>query len=233
VVYGDAPGRGAGSTLVAEPSVKVAAGLRAVEDVFGRCCRMARVEYQVVEDIGSPHVQVLLEAQKHDVVLLGQRSHFEFGWEGKPGETLGKVLQDSPRPVVFVPDPLRTGASIAIAYDGSLGAARGLASFAATGLSRGRMVHVIAAAAVADRLHMARSAERAIAFLNNHDINATPHIVESTREPAEVILKKAQGLDAGMLVMGAYGQSALRELFLGSVTRTVLKESSIPVFCSN
>ena len=30
--------------------------------------------------------------------------------------------------------------------------------------------------------------------------------------------------------MGAYGQSALREFFLGSVTRTVLKESSIPVF---
>ena len=46
-----------------------------------------------------------------------------------------------------------------------------------------------------------------------------------------MILKKAQALEAGLLVMGAYGQPAIREFFLGSVTRKVLKESSIPVFC--
>ena len=133
--------------------------------------------------------------------------------------------------MVVVPEPLRTGASIAVAYDGSLQAARALASFAATGLSGERTVHIIAAASVADRPQAARHVERGIAFLNNHDINATSHIVESSRESAEVILKKAQSLDAGLLVMGAYGQSVLREFFLGSVTRTVLKESSIPVFC--
>ena len=113
-------GRGEGSTLVAEPNVKVGTGLRAIEDAFGRRCREAGVAYQVLEDIGSPHVQILLEAQKHDVVLLGQHSHFDYGWEGKPGETLEKVLQDSPRPVVVVPEPLCVGTSIAIAYDGSL-----------------------------------------------------------------------------------------------------------------
>jgi len=227
----EASARGVGSALAAEPGVKVSAGLRAVEAAFGRRCSEAGVEYRVVEEIGSPHVQILHEAQEHDLILLGQRSSFAFGWEGTPGETLGKVLQDSPRPVVFVPDPLRTGASIAIAYDGSFGAARGLASFAATGLSGGRTIQIIAAASLADRPQAVRRAERAIAFLKIHDINATSHIVESTREPAEVILKTAQGLDAGLLVMGAFGHSALREFILGSVTRTVLKESSIPVFC--
>ena len=38
-------------------------------------------------------------------------------------------------------------------------------------------------------------------------------------------------LDAGMLVMGAYGQSVLREFFLGSVTRMILQECRVPVFC--
>ena len=47
-----------------------------------------------------------------------------------------------------------------------------------------------------------------------------------------MILKHAcSAFDAGLLVMGAHGQSMLREFFLGSMTRTVLKESSIPVFC--
>jgi nucleotide-binding universal stress UspA family protein len=228
---GEALGRGVGSVAAVEPGLKVASGLREVEEEFGRLCRDAGVEHRVVEEVGSPHVQILLEAQKHDMILLGQRSSFEFGWEGTPGETLGKVLQDSPRPVVFVPETLRTGTSIAVAYDGSLEAARGLASFVATGVCGGRPVHIIAVTSHADRAQAAQSAERAIAFLRNHDIHATSHLVEAAREPADVILKTAEGQGAGLLVMGVYGQSALRQLILGSVTRTVLKESTIPVFC--
>jgi nucleotide-binding universal stress UspA family protein len=30
--------------------------------------------------------------------------------------------------------------------------------------------------------------------------------------------------------MGAYGKSALRDFFLGSVTRTLLKEARLPLF---
>ena len=149
---------GTESTLVGEPRAKAAAVLQAVEDAFGRRCGEAGVAFQLVEDIGSPHVRILLEAQKHDIVLLGQRSHFEFGWEAKPGETLEKVLQDSPRPVVVVPGTLRPGTSIAVCYDGSLQAARALASFVGTGLGRGCTVHVIAAEA--DRLQAALHTER-------------------------------------------------------------------------
>ena len=31
--------------------------------------------------------------------------------------------------------------------------------------------------------------------------------------------------------MGAYGQPVLREFLIGSVTRTILKECPVPVFC--
>jgi len=33
-----------------------------------------------------------------------------------------------------------------------------------------------------------------------------------------------------MIVMGGYGQPVLREFFLGSVTRTLLAESPVPLF---
>ena len=48
--------------------------------------------------------------------------------------------------------------------------------------------------------------------------------------PAEVILEQIGRLNAGLLVMGAYGQPVLREFFLGSVTRTVLQECRVPLF---
>jgi nucleotide-binding universal stress UspA family protein len=37
-------------------------------------------------------------------------------------------------------------------------------------------------------------------------------------------------LQAGLVVMGAYGLSILYEFFLGSVTRTMLAESPAPLF---
>ena len=42
--------------------------------------------------------------------------------------------------------------------------------------------------------------------------------------------RHARRLKAGLLVMGAYGQPVLREFFLGSVTRTILEESPVPLF---
>jgi nucleotide-binding universal stress UspA family protein len=47
---------------------------------------------------------------------------------------------------------------------------------------------------------------------------------------AEVILDQVRQYQARLLVLGAYGQSTLREFFLGSVTRTVLQHSHVPLF---
>ena len=52
----------------------------------------------------------------------------------------------------------------------------------------------------------------------------------SSARAADVILDQVQQLDAGLLVMGAYGQPVLREFFLGSVTRKVLEECPVPLF---
>ena len=37
-------------------------------------------------------------------------------------------------------------------------------------------------------------------------------------------------LEAGLIVMGAYGRSPLREFFGTSLTRTILTESPVPLF---
>ncbi len=115
-----------------------------------------------------------------------------------------------------------------IAYDGSVQAARVLAAFAATGLGDAGEVHVISARATAS--DAAERAERACAFLNRHKIKVIVHALASKSPPAEVILEHVRRLKAGLLVMGAYGQPVLREFFVGSVTRRLLEESSVPLF---
>ena len=90
-------------------------------------------------------------------------------------------------------------------------------------------VHVLAVGA--DRQYAARHAECATVFLAGHGIDTTPSVAITSQSPAESIIERVESLDAGLLVMGAYGQPVLREIFIGSVTRTLLLKSPVPIFC--
>ena len=49
----------------------------------------------------------------------------------------------------------------------------------------------------------------------------------------EVLRAKARETGADLIVMGAYGHSRTRELFLGGVTQDILDEMTVPVFMSH
>ena len=183
--------------------------------------------FEALENVGAPYAEIVREVQCRDLVLLGQHSHFRFGWEDSADHTLSQVLADCSRPVVAVPETISDGDAIVIAYDGSLQAARALAAFEALGLVRDQEVHIIGADP--DWRTAARCADRAIEFLRSHKIKARSHPLPS-RSPAETILDWVFRLNAGVVVMGAYGKPTLQEFFLGSVTRTLLRESPVPLF---
>jgi len=228
-MLGDAYRRPVAATMVAEARQKAAEGLRVAKARFAERCREAGVTFQTVDEIGSPHVQILLEAQVHDAILLGQRSQFGYDWNEEPGDAVSKVLQDTPRPVIAVPDSLGEAESVVIAYDGSLQAARALLAFESSGLAANALIHIVAVDK--DRRDAAHRADHAVQFLKCHEIKATPHVIDTTNSPAVEILKQVERLSAGLLVMGAYGQPVLRQFFLGSATRTLLRDSPVPVFC--
>jgi nucleotide-binding universal stress UspA family protein len=195
---------------------------------FALRCSEAGASFKLLEDVGRPWEQILVEAQRYDLILLGQRTYFHFETQRSPCETLYRVLKNSPRPVVTAPERLEIGSAVLVAYDGSLQAARALQAFQASGLHEGQSVHIVSVAA--DHVEAARHADRAAEFLRFHDIRAQVHSLSSSGPPAEAILDQLRRLNAGLLVLGAYGKPTLRDFFLGSVTRTVLKESEVPLF---
>lgn len=195
---------------------------------FSLRCSESGVSSKVLEDVGPPAAMIACEAQRFDLILLGQRTDFDLNGEAKVDITLPDVLKSSPRPVVVVPDKLPSEQSVLIAYDGSLQSARTLQLFVATGLATGQDVHVLSMHEF--RLEAARCADRAIQFLASHQIQAQMHALEATAPPEHFILEQAARLSAGLIVMGAYGKPTLREFFFGSVTNSLLKKSTVPMF---
>lgn len=194
---------------------------------FTRRCTEAGVVSKVLEDVGLPHEQIVQEAQRFDLILLGQRTYFQFETREGPDETLHKVLKHSPRPVVTVPERLGQGEAVIVAYDGSLQAARAVYAFAASGLALASPVHVISIHKEHDEA--ARRASRAVEFLTPHGIQAHAVPLASSGCPADILREQARKRDARLLVMGAYGKPILHDFLFGSVTRALLKDSPVPI----
>lgn len=197
---------------------------------FAARCDKAGVAHEEITGVGVPHELIEREASTRDLILLPLRSYFQFtAQEDEPDDGLiRRVLKDTPRPIVVVPEAATPDGPIVIAYDGSLQAEHALSAFESTGLGGTSRVHVVSVGSDPD--DVTRRAEHARQSLALHGVQAMAHALTSSAPPAVVLLDQARQLGAGLLVMGAYGQPVLREFFLGSATRSLLAECTIPMF---
>lgn len=191
-------------------------------------CAHAQAGFKPLECIGRPADGIAVEAQRFDLILMPrQLDKQEKSVEWEVSETLRTILRASPRPLVAVPDQLPDGNAVVVAYDGSLQAARTLYAFVASGLMAKHPVHVVS---IGDEpLAAARQGNLAVEFLAAHGVRATLS-AESSVDPAGQIMAVARDMNAGLVVLGAYGQTRIHEFFLGSVTSTMLAKCPIPLF---
>lgn len=195
---------------------------------FAEICAKSAVAHEEVKRVGDPIEWISADAKSCDLVVLAAGFHFRVtAQDARPDESLRKLLKRTPRPIIVVPaGPLKSG-PIVIAYDDSPLAARALAAFQATKLGASGEIHIISVDSNGDLA--ARHATLGRMSLEKHGIRTVIHPVASPDPPDRVILEQVEHLNAGLLVMGAYGRRAVREFFLGSVTHEVLHNSRVPL----
>jgi nucleotide-binding universal stress UspA family protein len=205
----------------------------AVLQSFREDAQQAKIDAVETREVdGDPLVQIELEATAHDLVVVGSKSLFDI--DGELYEVplcVDRIIRGEPRPVLLVPQTLNGNlggtldAPVLIAFDGSPAASRALHMFVLLGLAEGREVQVLTIDNSSEKAAVATAA-RACALLRRHGTTQTRGIGLSDREagtPAEAILGTAKALGVGMIVMGAYGHSGIREIF-DSCTRSVLAD---------
>lgn len=196
-------------------------------------CTEAGVSCTTPAVTGLSPEQALFEAQRHALIVMDRLRILIPGFEGRQAQDLGRILKNRLRPIVLVPPNGSGGgrAKVVVAYDGSLQSARALYAATFSVLETDAKAQIVSVAT--DRAEAVRVADQAIAFLRLHQVDTAPHPIESTGPPAEVLLEQVDRIGAGLVVMGAYGEPVLREFFLGSVSRSLLQESRVPVFLAH
>jgi nucleotide-binding universal stress UspA family protein len=183
----------------------------------------AGVTVQTMKLEGNPADILVLESQRVDLLIVGKKHSGNEDWE-LASNILRSVLHNSSRPVLCIPENPSAGTTVLVAYDGSLQAAKTLQLCVASGLMSGREIHLLTIASDGPAV-----AQRGIEFLHAHGLKVSVHLEEGNHA-AEEILRTADRIQAGLIVMGAYGKPRIREFVFGSATRTILSATKVPLF---
>jgi nucleotide-binding universal stress UspA family protein len=178
---------------------------------------------------------LVMHARYADLVILGQVDPDDETtmWPRLPEE----VAMASGRPELVIPyigAGATLGERVTVAWDASREAARAVAD-AMPLLTRAKAVHVVSINPRSDAFGHGDEPGADIALhLARHGIEVEVQRVQSREvDVANTLLSHIADQSSDLLVMGAYGHSRLRELVLGGVTRTILREMTVPVLMSH
>lgn len=161
-----------------------------------------------------------------DVVVFGP---LKTGDRPGLGEAFESVLLQSGRPVLLVAQtPLADlGTRIAVAWDGGTASAHALTG-AMPYLARAKSIElVLVQRPGADPVDSGEARE----YLALHGLSCNErNLNQGGKLIGEALLELSTAIGADTLVLGAYGQSRLRQLFAGGVTKHVVSHAKIPIF---
>jgi nucleotide-binding universal stress UspA family protein len=180
---------------------------------------------------GSVVETLIGQSRLADVVVISQPSIGRHQPEN-PLPIVGDIVLHTNAPVLVVPAGCRRfdadGAAM-LAWNGSAEAAHAM-RLTAPLLRRANCVHIVE---VTDDTP-GMPATDAATYLARHGVPCEVHDWPAKgRRTSVALLHAVAELDAGYLVMGAYGHSRLRETVLGGVTRELIQSTTVPLLLAH
>jgi nucleotide-binding universal stress UspA family protein len=207
---------------------------RDAREVFARACAVVGIRMLSANDEpGSPLAASWREAEGSYVEIAVQRAaafDLMVAASATVMESLMAIAEQSllqtRRPVLLAPARPQSDLtdSVMIAWDESPECWHAV-SAAIPFMQLAKSVRVISV----DRDASNRQASQAevLAYLRCHGIGATAQVVApELRSVGDTLLAAGAEHEAGLLIMGAYSHSRLREMLLGGATRHILKNAS-------
>lgn len=185
-----------------------------------------------LEDHGQTDIQIrlrngdLVEAVQDvettaRVLVLGKRGeHADFA-KLHLGSNLERVVRSAHRPVLVVSRAFSAPKRATIAFDTSPSVAKAIDHIANSKLFKGIQIHLLRVGETLPEMETASGMLRDAGF---------EVVCETLVGDADTVFtEKAKSGEIEFLVMGAYGHSRLRNLFIGSTTTQVIRSCPVPV----
>ena len=159
------------------------------------------------------------------LVVIGKRGeHLDFA-KGHLGSNLERVIRSAKIPVLVAAREFKPIRSFLIAFDGGTSSLKAVHHAATNPLLKGLDCHLVMIGKP-DKEHEL-ALEHAATSLRGAGFTVTADLLPG--DPDEVIAAQVKEREIGLLVMGAYGHSRVRNLILGSTTTHLIRSFLVPV----
>jgi nucleotide-binding universal stress UspA family protein len=211
---------------------------RKVWEAFGAFCHdqnistdatATGISAELVVETGSETQWLADHGRFADLIVVGSQR------DGRESEIdlLEAALLDTGRPLLIAPTvpPTVLPGIVAIAWKDTPEAARAVTA-ALSFIDAAERVVIFSV--TEDGTANDASADRLARSLRWHNRKTeVVHLTADARSPVEQLLAAATALPAGLLVMGGYSHSRLREVVFGGFTQHVLRQPSLPVLMAH
>ena len=178
-----------------------------------------------VQEHGELVESVTAMEREADLVVIGKRGESADFAKLHLGSNLERVIRGSIRPVLVASREFHPIETVLIAFDGGESVEKAIRFISESPLLKGvacRLIH-----AGQKNSHSADGLEEATARLIAAGFDALSERVSG--HPEEVITEAASRHRANLLIMGAYGNSRLRHLIIGSTTAALVRACKTPI----
>ncbi len=197
---------------------------------FATSCEKAGVEHVETEYEGIPAQKLLESSIFYDLVVVGLETAFHFETHKDKGNSLAEILDRTITPIIAVPPKgLDEPKKVLIAFDGSFGAARALHDFAAYATPYEPEITLVAAEATDENASFLLRNASEFLFAHGFDFVETMQSEESISDVVNDELLE----DVDLVVAGIHSRKAVKDFFVGSFTKELIKRGDTALFLSH
>lgn len=158
------------------------------------------------------------------LLVLARRGESAEASQRALGRNVERVVRALRKPILTVTEGFKTPQQVMIAFDGGTVTRRGVHMVATSPLFRGLPIHLLMSGK--DNTNASRQLDWASTRLKNAGFEVSTVLTAADAHSAIARSVEDEAID--LLVMGAFGHSALRSLLFGSKTAELLRSATIP-----
>ncbi len=199
--------------------------------LFKSQCEESGCKYKIHLDSGVPLQELLKESAFTDILLIDNKTSFMRIGDRSPSLFLKDLLAESKCPVLILPDKKANISQVVIAYDGSDSSVFAMKMYSYLFPQWDSMPTQIVTVNHTSSNHIPQNRD-VKDLASQHFKNLSFTVLNGEpEEQLKLFLNKAG--EEVLVVLGAYGRSALSRMFHSSISNKILTEVKVPLFIAH
>ncbi len=188
---------------------------------FQDVCNEVGVTCETLQVTGVVPRAIVENGEPTDLIVMGRGGEHNEWLEGLLGSTTESVVRRASQAVLVTGTDQLGDTRLLVAYDGTPHSQNALKAAAGIGAEWAMPLHLLTVAG--DDKHL----EEARHYLQAYEVEV--EYVCKDGDPGEVIVEYAEICKSDLLIMGAYGHSKVRDIFVGSTVTYAINHAPCPV----